>query len=131
MQSNFFSKVHTDLVGFGAAITCAVHCGMLPFILTFSSLSGLNWLATPWIELTFILLSFSIALIAITRNFGRHKHILMAVKVVSLGFALILIGHFLEGTAEYVLSATGGTTIAVGHIVNWRLAQKSACCNHH
>jgi len=131
MFSSFFSRIHTDLWGFGASMVCAIHCGMLPFILTFSSLSGLAWMSEPWIEVTFILLSFGIALIAIGRNFGRHKHILKAIKVVSVGFTLILAGHFLPGMGEYVMTAAGGVTIAGGHILNWKLAQKSACCEHH
>jgi len=131
MFSGFFSKLHTDLWGFWASTACAVHCGMLPFILTFSSLTGLRWMSEPWIEVTFILLSFGLALLAIGRNFGKHKHILLAIKVVSLGFALILIGHFLQGTSEYLMTAFGGVTIASGHILNWRLARKSECCEHH
>ena len=131
MQGNFFTKAHADLVGFGAAMTCAVHCGLLPVILTFSSLSGLRWLAQPWIEVTFILVSFCVALIAIGRNFGKHKHILLAIKVVSAGFALILIAHFIGGITEYLMAAGGGVTIAYGHILNWRLARKSECCTQH
>jgi hypothetical protein len=131
MQNNFFSKSHTDLWGFGAALTCAVHCGMLPMILTFSSLSGLKWLGNPWIELSFILLSFCIAAFAITRNFRRHKHIMLAVKVVALGFALIIVAHMVGGIAEYFIAAAGGVTIAFAHILNWRLARKSECCEHH
>lgn len=131
MFGQFFGKTHTDLVGFGAAMTCAVHCGMLPLILTFSSLSGLKWLTQPWIEVSFILLSFTIAVIAISKNFGRHKHILLAIKVVTVGFALILVAHFIGGMAEFIIAAMGGITIAYGHILNWKLARKSECCTHH
>lgn len=129
MMSRFFSKVHPDSVGFAASMACAVHCGMLPFILTFSALSGWRWLAEPWIEIGFIILSFVIALIAIGRNFGRHKHILLAIKVITAGFAVILLSRFMEhGTAEHMVTAAGGVLIAIGHVLNWRLARKSACC---
>jgi hypothetical protein len=96
-----------------------------------ASLSGLRWLSEPWIEIGFILLSFTIAVIAIGKNFGRHKHILLAIKVVSAGFALIILAHILGGLTEYILAAVGGATIAVGHVLNWRLARKSACCQNH
>jgi hypothetical protein len=131
MNDHFFSRPHTDIWGFAASMACAVHCGMLPFVLTMASMSGLRWLSQPWIEVGFILLSFSIAVIAIGKNFGRHKHILLAIKVVSAGFALILLAHIIGGLAEYVIAAAGGATIASGHILNWRLARKSECCQHH
>ena len=78
-----------------------------------------------------ILMSIAIAVFALGRNFRRHKHIQRAIKVVTLGFALILISRFMHGNAHHILSAIGGITIAGGHILNWHLAKKSPCCEVH
>ena len=131
MNERFFSRLHTDVWGFGASTVCAVHCGMLPFVLTFSSLGSIRWLSNPWIELGFIVLSAMIATLAIGQNFRQHKHIRLAIQVVLAGFALILAGHFLPGSMEYILTALGGATVATGHVLNWRLARKSVCCTNH
>jgi uncharacterized membrane protein len=133
IRATFFSHAHTDLVGFTASMACALHCSLLPFILTVSTLGGLKWLANPWIEVLFITLSVVIATIALGRNFRKHKHIMRAIQVVAVGFALLIASRFFEGNPEHVLSALGGIVIATGHILNWRLARTSPCCRteHH
>ncbi|MDX1476584.1 MAG: MerC domain-containing protein [Saprospiraceae bacterium] len=126
----FFTYAHTDLLGFSASMLCAVHCGLLPVILTLSVLNGLQWLAEPWIETTFLATSIVIAIIALGRNFRNHKHILRAIQVVALGFVLIIASRFLphETSLHFLMAALGGLTVAAGHILNWRLARKSPCC---
>ena len=131
MRKRFFAYAHTDLVGFSASAVCAVHCGLLPVILTFSALSGLAWLANPWVEGTFIVSSIAIAIFALGRNFRRHLHIQRAIQIVAVGFTLIILSRFFEGNVHGVMAATGGMVVASGHIVNWQLARKSVCCNTH
>ncbi len=124
----FFSQIHADSLGFSASMVCAVHCGLLPFVLTLTSLSSLSWLAHPWMDVSFIGASMVIAMFALGRNFVRHRHIRLALGIISAGFALIIIAHFVHGYPGYVVAVFGGITVAAGHIVNWRLAQRSACC---
>jgi len=131
MRKRFFAYAHTDLVGFYASAVCAVHCGLLPVVLTVSALSGLTWLANPWVEGTFILSSIVIAIFALGRNFKRHMHIRMAIQIVAVGFTLIILSRFFDGSMHGGMAAIGGMTVAAGHIVNWRLARKSVCCTTH
>lgn len=131
MQKRFFTYAHPDLLGFSASLACAVHCAFLPIILTVSTFGGLKWLSSPVVEVGFIIASLVIATVALGRNFRKHKHIQLAIKVVVAGFALILISRFTHGDMHHILSAIGGMTIAGGHILNWRLARKSPCCETH
>ena len=131
MFKQFFTHTHLDLAGFYASTACAVHCAFLPVMFTISALGGLAWLASPVIELSFILTSVVIAGFALGRNFRRHKHIRLAIQVVAAGFALLLTAHFMHGNWHNWLSAAGGFTIAGGHLLNWHLARKSPCCETH
>lgn len=128
LRSSFFTHVHTDLFGFTASMVCAIHCSLLPFVLTFSTLGGMQWLAEPWIEISFIVLSIAIATVALGRNFRKHRHIRRAIQVVAAGFALLIVSRFLNGDIEHTIAAVGGLTIACGHILNWQLARTSPCC---
>lgn len=130
MKQRFLS-VHVDFAGFTASIICAVHCGMLPVLLTLSASGRLAWFGNPVVDFGFIGLSFLFAFWALGRNFRRHHHIRKAVIVIAMGFVCILVGHLLHGNWEYVLSAFGGITIASGHILNWRMARTSTCCTTH
>ena len=131
MGKQFFSSIHADLVGFYASMACAVHCAFLPLLLTVSAFGGLEWLHEPWLEITFIVSSIVIATFALGRNFRKHKHIRTALQIVAVGFTLILLSRVIPGEAHHVVSAAGGVTIALGHVVNWRQAKKSPCCETH
>lgn len=130
-MKQFFTYAHADVFGFTASAICAVHCAALPLVFTMGMLGGLEWLASPWIEITFIFLSIGIATFALGRNFRKHKHIRRAVQVVALGFALIIGSRFMHGDMHHILTAAGGLIVAAGHVLNWQLARKSECCQTH
>ena len=131
MQKRFFTYAHTDLLGFSTSLICAIHCAFLPVLLTLTTLGGLEWLSSPLFEIGFIVASVIIAVVALGRNFRKHLHIRRAIQIVLFGFTLILISRFMHGDMHHILSAAGGITIAVGHVFNWRMASKSACCKTH
>lgn len=131
MFKQFFSYSHVDLAGFSASMICAVHCAFLPVVFTVSALGGLSWLASPVVEIGFIIISVMVALFALGRNFRRHKHIRLAIQVVAVGFVFLLSAHLVEGNLHHWMSALGGLTIASGHILNWHLARTSPCCETH
>jgi hypothetical protein len=130
MKARFLS-LNLDFFGFSASMVCAVHCGVLPILLTLSAFGGLHWMHTPWIEFGFIGISMIIAAIALTRNFFKHVHIRKALYIVLIGFLLLLLGRFSNSFFEAFWSVVGGLAIATGHIVNWQLARRSECCKTH
>ncbi|MEM9674330.1 MAG: MerC domain-containing protein [Cyclobacteriaceae bacterium] len=119
-MKNKFVGLHSDFMGFSASLLCAIHCAALPFLLTLAPLAGLQFLGNPWVEYTFILLSFGIACYALIPGYRRHRQPL-ALILVLVGFILIGAAHSVVPEAyEAVFTPVGATIIAIAHLINWR-----------
>ncbi|MEP3389519.1 MAG: MerC domain-containing protein [Reichenbachiella sp.] len=113
--------ISLDLVGFLSSLLCAIHCGGIPLLISFTSLSGLGYLNNPWIEITLILFSLIIASYALIIGYKRCHHRPLALIIVIIGFVLILVGHTSSsGWFEITFSTLGTVAIASAHFVNWK-----------
>ncbi len=116
-----------DHLGIGVAVLCAIHCALLPVIITMLPMFGLRFLAHPLLEMGIILLSLIIALASLSRSWRRHRSWLPGGLVIA-GFTLILTGHFgVPEATEWLFLTAGSTLVAVAHLVNWRCSRK---CTH-
>ncbi len=120
-MKNQFIGLHLDFVGFSASMLCAIHCALLPFLLSMAPLAGLQFLDNPWIEYSIILLSFLIASNALVQGYRRHHQKAVALVIAIIGFILIGLGHALGiEILEVLLTPVGGVSIAIAHLVNWK-----------
>lgn len=130
MNNRFFSS-HLDFIGFGASFLCAIHCALLPLVMTIGLMGGLSWLANPIIENGFIILSLGLAAASLYPSFKKKHHRLKAIKIAGVGFGLLflsrLVGH--GEVLEVVTVVVGGLLIAYAHYINWKLLKTSdSCC---
>lgn len=124
--SNFLS-LNKDFLGFLASMLCAVHCAALPLILTFSALSGLSFLANHTIEFVFLGISAVIATWSLIPSYKEHHQNIKPLLIVAVGFAFLISSRFLpHGILEHTITAIGGFTVAIAHVVNWKLMK--SCC---
>ena len=129
MKNNFISA-NIDFVGFTASLLCAIHCSVLPLLLSMAPLAGLQFLDNHWIEFGVILVSLIIASKALIYGYNKHHHKLLPLAIVLVGFTLIGLGQLLhEEIGEVVLTTSGGVTIALAHYVNWKYIRntKASC----
>jgi hypothetical protein len=124
-----------DRVGAIASMLCAVHCALLPFVLTLLPLIGLEFLAGHTFERVFVACAALLACASLLTAYRRHRHphalFLMAPGIVLLlgGIVVDLDLHILVHTACVV---TGGVLVASAHVVNLVLAHRHhhATCTH-
>ncbi|MEE1943790.1 MerC domain-containing protein [Pedobacter sp. KR3-3] len=115
-----------DKVGMSASAACAIHCALLPIVLTLLPIVGLEFLANPMIELSMIVLSLALACIALSSAYQKHRRVLPFV-ILMLGFCFIALGHLIEGLESYLIPL-GGLLIAIAHFINLKLTKS---CSHH
>lgn len=117
-----------DRAGMTASAMCAVHCALLPMVITLLPLWGLEFLAEEWVELFMIGLALIIGVISLSVSFKKHHRRKMPLLLLAVGFGFILLGHLsYSELLEPILIPLGGLTIAVSHYINWRF---SACRMH-
>ena len=127
MRNNFLG-FNLDFLGFSASMLCAVHCSILPILLTIGAFSGLAWMQEPVVEFVFIGLSIVFASWSLVTSYLKHHNQFSPIVVVFTGFLLIILSRFVEGAGEAIFTSVGGFTIAVAHVINWRLLRKFHQC---
>ena len=129
-MNNRFLSSHLDFLGFSASFLCAIHCAILPFVMTVGLMGGLSWLANPIVENGFIVMSLGLAATSLYPSFKKKHHRLRALKVAGIGFGLLFfsrwVGH--GNLLEVVTVVLGGLLIAYAHYINWKLLKTSSSC---
>jgi len=128
-MKNFFS-IHIDAIGLSASLVCALHCAVVPLLLTFSALGSLTFLEDPRIELSMILVSLVLAVSSLLPCYFSHHHRLAPLLWALSGFLLIGAGKLPPCEAyEILLTPAGGCLVALAHYKNWRRCNEKQNCH--
>ena len=121
-----FLDHHMDIIGFIGSVLCALHCSLLPIVLSMGMLSGFAWMDNHWVEYGFLVSGLSLAGWTILRSYKQHRNP-NAIIIAVIGFSIFLIGLAQHSHSEIGLTTLGGVAIAVSHIVNWRILRQTGC----
>ena len=122
-----------DKTGAVASWACAVHCMLMPFIISFLPLIGLSCLAYEGFEYVFIGLSFCLAAFTLLPGYfkqhGKIRTLFLFVGGIGLVFfADILFPENLFGKLIFVVS--GAVLITGSHVLNRRLCKACHSCEN-
>jgi phosphoglycerol transferase MdoB-like AlkP superfamily enzyme len=110
-----------DNIGMTASLLCAVHCAIVPLLITSLPLVGLGFLANPFIEWSMIIFALCIGVYAIGLSYFRIHHKRLPMALLITGFLIIIAGHlFITSWKEAIIVPIGGLLIAAAHFVNFR-----------
>lgn len=110
-----------DNLGMTASTLCAIHCAIVPILLTFLPLAGLGFLANPLFEWSMILLALLLGVSSIFLSYFRTHKRALPLLLLCGGFVLVIAGHiYLKGWIEAIVVPLGGLTIAAAHFINYK-----------
>lgn len=122
-----------DRVGATASFLCAIHCALLPFVLTALPLIGLGFLASHRFERYFVMFAAALALVSLVTAYRRHRHA-MPLRLALPGLVLLLLGVTWAEAYPIMLHATlvtcGGLLVASGHFINLWIDRRHPHCAH-
>ncbi len=131
--------IHRVLDKFGttSSLVCALHCALLPLLISILPALGLSALAWSGFEWAFVCFATSLGLFSLWLGYKRHKGY-RALLFLIPGLALVWLGVLLPAlhdrtVVHAVVMSVGGTLIAVAHLVNLRLSHghvHDASCHH-
>ncbi len=126
-------RVDLDTAGAGASLLCALHCAIMPFLVTLFPLVGVSFLAQEWTEWMLISISALLGIWSLCMGHREHRH-KRALAILSFGLALVVLGRIAEeremegvGVPFVVL---GGFTIASAHLLNRKLCRSCRLCQN-
>lgn len=120
-MSDRLRKLNLDVLGIGASLICAVHCALLPLLMTVLPLLGMEIFANEKLEYGLLTFTFLVGCTSLFRGYRYHHRHVKPLLVFALGFVLLLAGHFLaESYWEPLLIAAGALLIVAAHVWNLR-----------
>lgn len=133
MELNILKKMSLDSIGIGASLLCAVHCAILPLVLTVLPLLGSHVLENEKLEYGLLSFSFAVGCFSLGRGYFRHHRRVMPLLIFATGFALLLGGHFgvAGGYWEPAIIFAGAAGVTGAHILNIRRCKQCSVAHKH
>jgi len=123
-MKNISGKPKLDNIGMTASVLCAIHCAVVPLIITSLPLLGLGFLSNPWFEWGMITFALIIGVCAIGITYIRRRHSLLPMFLLIGGFMIIIAGHmFITSWHEAIIVPIGGLLIAAAHFANYKYSR--------
>jgi len=127
-------KINWDAIGISTSVVCAIHCALLPLVLSSLPLFGFNIITNVYFEAGMILLAFCIGSYSLYHGYRKHHHSFLPLIVFGLGILLLVMKQFLIRYETWLL-VPAASFIILAHILNYRSCRvhnhaHSDDCNH-
>lgn len=123
-----------DRAGATASFLCAVHCAIMPFIVTMLPLLGLSFLASEPVEWTLLLSSATLGTLSLCAGFRKHKS-RRVFGILGMALALLVAGRIFHehhvGVWGPVFMVMGGFSMMGAHLLNHSLCRSCRKCADH
>ena len=118
-----------DRVGIAGSLLCAIHCALMPLILSALPALGVGLLSSVDLDQAFVIFATLLGIATLSTGFRRHRaHHAWAILVP--GLAMVWAGSFTSlhnhSIGHALMMSTGGLLIAAAHFTNLRLSHRSA-----
>ena len=127
-------KLNLDALGIASSLACAIHCALLPLLLTSLPLFGTNLLHNFYLETFMVIIAFCIGIYSLYHGWKKHHHSLWPIIIFSIGFTFLVLKMFFIHY-EYWLLVPAVLGIVIGHVSNYRSCRAhnhahADDCNH-
>lgn len=122
-------KVNWDAMGIATSVLCAIHCALLPVLLSSLPLLGSNVIHNDFFEWTMIAIAFFIGVFSLSHGYKTHHRKKTPVVLFSIGFFFLAAKQFTVYHLVFLFIAV--TLIVFAHYLNLRLCLKSKCSDPH
>jgi len=123
-------KINWDGLGVVTSLACAIHCAVLPLIVTSLPFFGINIIHNPFFEWSMIALAFGVGVYSLVHGFIKHHRSYFPIILFSTGFIFLIAKQFFHSYENYLL-IPAVILIITGHYQNYRLCNMSKCSSPH
>lgn len=112
-------KINWDALGITASLACAIHCAILPLVLTSLPIFGINIIDNFSFEVIMIFLAFCIGAYSLYHGWKKHHHRTQPIIMFTVGLLLLLAKQIWHQYQFYFL-VPAVLLIITAHITNYR-----------
>ena len=117
-----FKRINWDALGITTSLACAIHCAVLPLMISSLPVFGINIIENNQFEFLMIFLAFLIGCLALLHGFRKHHHNILPLIVFTLGMVLLGAKQLFHDVHLWFL-VPSVILIVSAHYVNFRLSQ--------
>ena len=127
-------KINWDAFGIAASVACAIHCAVLPLILSSLPLFGISIIENQGFEFIMIALAFIVGVYSLYHGRKKHHHSFYPMLLFAAGISLLFIKSMLH-SHSLMLLLPAVSLVVVAHYVNYKLCRvhnhaHADDCNH-
>jgi hypothetical protein len=123
-------KLNWDALGIATSIACAIHCALLPILMSTLPVFGTDIIHNLFFEWGMIALAFAVGSYSLFHGYIKHHRSLYPVFVFSFGFIFLVLKQFFT-QYEILFLLIAVTFIISAHYYNYRLCNRSKCSSPH
>jgi MerC mercury resistance protein len=123
-------KVNWDGLGIATSLACAIHCIVLPLVLTSLPFFGINIIHNIFFEWGMIVLAFLIGVYALLHGYKTHHQNKLPVILFCIGFIFLMAKQFFLSLESYFIVPAVAFIISA-HYINYKLCKKGKCASPH
>ena len=123
-------KINWDALGVTASVACAIHCAVLPLVLSSFPIFGVEIIDNAFFEYFMIGLAFAIGAYSLSHGRRKHHHSWLPLVIFAAGIACLLakqVWHHWQ--LWFLLPAV--VLIVAAHYLNYQLCRKANHCHVH
>ena len=127
-------KINWDAFGIAASVACAIHCAVLPLILSSLPLFGINIIENQGFEFIMIALAFIVGVYSLYHGRKKHHHSFYPMLLFAAGISLLFIKSMLH-SHNLMLLLPAVSLVVIAHYLNYKLCRvhnhaHADDCNH-
>lgn len=129
---NFIKRINWDIMGIVTSIACAIHCALLPLILTSLPLFGINIINNSYFEWMMIGIAFFVGSMALSHGYRKHHRNIKPLLVFTAGFIFLVLKQIFY-SHEFLFLTPAVCFILYAHFLNFRYcgqAHTSSASSH-
>ena len=125
-------KVNWDIMGVATSLACAIHCAVLPILLTTLPVFGINIIHNLFFEWGMIALAFVVGVYSLLHGYIKHHRSTVPLMIFLTGFIFLILKQIFH-QQEFLFLAPAVCLIITAHLFNFRYCRFSKACNssHH
>ena len=121
-------KINYDALGIAASVACAIHCAVLPLLMSSLPILGINIINNVFFEYGMILLAAAIGIYSLMHGFKKHHHQYTPMIIFSIGIVLLLLKQAID-SYRLVLLIPAVMLIICAHVINYFNCRKANHCH--
>ncbi len=121
-------KINWDALGITASVACAIHCALLPLVLSSLPLFGVEIINNNGFEIMMIVIAAAIGAYSLYHGYRKHHHYLTPLIIFGVGI-LFLCAKQVWHERQLWLLAPAVALIVSAHYFNYRYCKKANHCH--